>query len=333
MNLELRHLRVVCAIADSGSLTKAAATLGLAQPALTAQLHRIEHTLGGPLFERGRQGSRPTALGELVLARARVLLPAAADLQQEAVRLAHASPARLRIGAVNGPLVGGLVHRLSVEQPDAPITIHPAWSAEDLVAQVTAATLDYAIVGVCGDAPPPGEPGLVWRALAVDPVFVLLPEEHPLAGRPEVELAWLADARWGATPGDGCFGDCFARACAAAGFAPRPLYEADVAGCIDLVLAGEAVALCQPTFRLTPGLVAVPLAGTPLRWRHLIGWHPEEPAAASGDHIAGHAVAAYREAVRRTPRYARWLTEHPGFGAVDPGAGAGPTAAGHTATV
>jgi DNA-binding transcriptional LysR family regulator len=67
MNLELRHLRVVCAIAETGSLTKAAAQLGLAQPALTAQLQRIERALGGPLFERDRRGARPTALGELVL--------------------------------------------------------------------------------------------------------------------------------------------------------------------------------------------------------------------------------------------------------------------------
>ncbi|HCU51791.1 MAG TPA: LysR family transcriptional regulator, partial [Micromonosporaceae bacterium] len=76
MNLELRHLRVVCAIAETGSVTKAASLLGLAQPALTAQLQRIERTLGGPLFDRDRRGATPTALGELVLARARVVLPA-----------------------------------------------------------------------------------------------------------------------------------------------------------------------------------------------------------------------------------------------------------------
>ena len=90
MNLELRHLRVVCAIAETGSVTKAASALGLAQPALTAQLQRIERTLGGPLFERDRRGARPTALGELVLSRARVLLPAMKGLQDEAARLAGA---------------------------------------------------------------------------------------------------------------------------------------------------------------------------------------------------------------------------------------------------
>ena len=71
MDLELRHLRMICAIAEAGSVSRAASVLGLAQPALTAQLQRIERTLGGPLFERDRRGARPTAMGELVLSRAR----------------------------------------------------------------------------------------------------------------------------------------------------------------------------------------------------------------------------------------------------------------------
>src|SRR6201990_2865941 len=108
MNLELRHLKVVCAIAETGSVTKAASQLGLAQPALTAQLQRIERTLGGPLFERDRRGARPTALGELVLPRARVLLPAMKGLQDEAARLAGGDMAmsRYRLGRGNKPDLG-----------------------------------------------------------------------------------------------------------------------------------------------------------------------------------------------------------------------------------
>jgi DNA-binding transcriptional LysR family regulator len=313
VDLELRHLRVVCAIADQGSLTKAAAALGLAQPALTTQLQRIEESLGGMLFDRGRHGARPTALGELVLARARVVLPAVRGLRDEAIRLVNAGPTRYRIGAVNGPLLGGLVQRLSAEQPDAPITVQPAWSAADLAAQVSDAALDFALVGVCGNAPPPDGPELTWRTVALDPVFVLLREDHPLAAEDEVKLGDLADVRWGATPGDGCFGDCFARACAEVGFTPKPMYEVDVAGCVDLALGGNVV-LCQPTFRLVPGLVSVPLAGAPLRWRHLLGWHPGSPAAPHATRVARHTAAAYRAAVGRSPRYQRWLTEHPGFG-------------------
>src|SRR4051812_18113624 len=172
MNLELRHLKVVCAIAETGSVTKAASLLGLAQPALTAQLQRIERTLGGPLFERDRRGARPTALGELVLARARVLLPAMKGLQDEAARLAGRNTAaglsRYRIGSTGGPIIGGLVNRLSEDQPNAQISTHAAYLVDDLTADVLAGKLDLVQVGVCGDALPSAEQGLAWRTVAVD---------------------------------------------------------------------------------------------------------------------------------------------------------------------
>src|SRR3954454_3559078 len=104
MNLELRHLKVVCAIAETGSVTKAASQLGLDQPALTAQLQRIERTLGGPLFERDRRGAAHNALGEVGLSRARVRLPAMKGLQDEATLPAGAAGddtmTRYRIGAI-----------------------------------------------------------------------------------------------------------------------------------------------------------------------------------------------------------------------------------------
>ncbi|HEX2132819.1 MAG TPA: LysR family transcriptional regulator [Actinophytocola sp.] len=320
MELELRHLRVVCAVAESGSVTKAAARLGLAQPALTAQLNRIERALGGPLFERDRRGSRPTPLGELVLARARVLLPAVDDLRHEAARLSGTGePAiRFRIGSVGNSMVSGLVRRLSDSKPDTGITTQASWSAHELAELVAAGRLDFAIVGVCGDAPPPSEHGLEWRLIAVDVVGVLLPDDHRLAGGDEVNLADLAHSRWAATPGDGCFGDCFAAACARAGFTPEPMYETDLRVCMDLVQSGQAVALCQPTFRELSGLRALPLAGAPLRWRHLLGWHPEAPADAVAGQVHRYALAAYTDSLRHSPPYARWLANHPRFGGHTP---------------
>src|ERR1700712_2136508 len=200
MNLELRHLKVVCAIAETGSVTKAASQLGLAQPALTAQLQRIERTLGGPLFDRDRRGARPTALGELVLSRARVLLPAMKGLQDEAARLAGATNddimSRYRIGAVGGPILAGMVRRLSTVQPDAQITNHASYWVDELATMVAAGKLDYAQVGVCGDAMPSAEYGLVWQTIAVDAVCGLLQEDHPLAKGFDIDLAELADEHW-----------------------------------------------------------------------------------------------------------------------------------------
>jgi DNA-binding transcriptional LysR family regulator len=315
MNLELRHLKVVCAIAETGSVTKAASALGLAQPALTAQLQRIERTLGGPLFERDRRGARATALGELVLARARVLLPAMKGLQDEAVRLAGTALNQYRFGGVNSPILGRLVHRLATDQPHAQISTYASWYVDELAQLVLGDRLDYALSGVCGDATPSAEYGLTWQAISVDAVFVTLPESHPLAANDEVELADLADEQWVAAPGDGCFGDCFASACARAGFTPRKVYETDIRGCIDMVDAGAAVALCQATFRPVPGLVTRPLAGTPLRWRLLLGWHAEAPSARMADRILAYARTAYNDTIARNPHYRAGLLRNPAFGA------------------
>ena len=317
MNLELRHLRVVCAIAETGSVTKAASLLGLAQPALTAQLQRIERTLGGPLFERDRRGARPTALGELVLSRARVLLPAMKGLQDEAARLAAGSDdtmSRYRIGAIGGPVVGGMVHRLSQAQPDAQISTHASYYVEELATMVLAGKLDYAQVGVCGDAIPSADYGLVWQTIAVDGVCVLMPEDHPQAKGVEVDLAELAEEQWAAGTGDGCFADCFAAACARAGFTPRRVLETDIRGVVDMVESGLALGLCQPTFRPPAGLVHRPLAGAPLRWRQVLGWHPDSPAARIAPRLTSMAVEAYQEVVARNPSYVLWMAAHPQLG-------------------
>jgi DNA-binding transcriptional LysR family regulator len=322
MNLELRHLKVVCAIAETGSVTKAASQLGLAQPALTAQLQRIERTLGGPLFERDRRGARPTALGELVLARARVLLPAMKGLQDEAARLAGATGtetmSRYRIGAIGGPILGGMVHRLSMAQPDAQITTYATYYVEELANMLLAGKLDYAQVGVCGDAMPSADFGLVWQTVAVDAVCVLMPEDHPMAKGNDVDLAELATEQWVGGTGDGCFAECFAAACARSGFTPRRVLETDIRGCVDMVESGLALGLCQPTFRPPAALTHRPLRGAPLRWRLVLGWHPDSPAANTATTLMVMAQEAYQEVVSRNPLYVEWIADYPHLGgAVD----------------
>jgi DNA-binding transcriptional LysR family regulator len=316
VDIELRHLRIVCAIAEAGSVTKAAATLGLAQPALTTQLKRIERSLGGALFERDRLGARPTALGDLVLARAKVLLPALRGLQDEATEMVGAAKAaRYRVGATNGPVVGGLVQRLASAYPGHQVSVHATWSTAEIAEMVVVGDLDFALIGTCAGAVPPQHPGLVWQPVSIDPVWVLIRAGHPLADRPEVELAELAGERWVSAPGDRCFNDCFAAACARAGFTPQPLLEMDVANCFDLVAAGSAVALCQGMVRQIPGAVAMPLAGSPLQWRHLIGWDRGAVAARSAAKVRELAVHSYLDIIRQRDRYADWLAVHPGFGA------------------
>lgn len=173
--------------------------------------------------------------------------------------------------------------------------------------------LDFALIGACGESPPPMADRLVWEVIGIDPVFVMLPEDHPLAGEQELGLSALADECWADVPGDGCFADCFTAACARAGFTPVSVYETDTASVVHLVQVGRAIGLCRATFPPTPGLVTRPLTGSPLSWRHLLGRHPRSLAAgAAAGAVTGHTRSAYAEAVRRSDSYAGWLAAHPG---------------------
>src|SRR3954447_21106214 len=80
VELELRHLRALVAIAEAESISRAATQLRVPQPSLTAQLRRIEDTVGGKLFDRTPKGVQETALGRYMVGRARGVLAAAAHL-------------------------------------------------------------------------------------------------------------------------------------------------------------------------------------------------------------------------------------------------------------
>jgi DNA-binding transcriptional LysR family regulator len=94
MDLELRHLRCLVAIVDTGSFTDAAIELSLSQAAVSRTLLSLEAVLGVRLLHRTSRTVAPTTAGVQVLARARHLLAAADDL----VREATTGHTRLRIG-------------------------------------------------------------------------------------------------------------------------------------------------------------------------------------------------------------------------------------------
>ncbi|MFI1968690.1 hypothetical protein BLA24_11660 [Streptomyces cinnamoneus] len=315
MDLEVRHLKVVCAIADAGSITKAAAALGASQPTLTAQLRRIERLLGGALFVRSRKGASPTALGEFVLARARSVLPSIESIQRESALHTGSTQARrpLRYVATPGPLAVGLVRELQELFPGALPTLRTEANMSTAAGLVASGQQDLAAVVEYVRSFAPGLPsGLRSATVAVEPVFVLLPATHPLAGRAAVGLAELADVEWTlpASLGNGLF-ESFSAACAEAGFTATVRHEAEAAAARELIADGQAVGLGQATFRGTPGVVPRPLEGMPLRVRHLLLWHGEGALAAHAPAVAARAERVYAAAVRRSPHYLDWLADHP----------------------
>jgi DNA-binding transcriptional LysR family regulator len=94
MDLELRHLRCLVAIVDSGSFTDAAIELGISQAAVSRNLIALEQVLGVRLLHRTSRSVTPTTAGVHALAQARQVLAAADNLVAEATT----GHTRLRIG-------------------------------------------------------------------------------------------------------------------------------------------------------------------------------------------------------------------------------------------
>lgn len=96
MDLELRHLRCLVAIVDSGTFTDAAIELGISQAATSRNLMALERILGVQLLHRTSRNITPTTAGVHVLAKARQILAAADNLVTEAttghstLRVGHA---------------------------------------------------------------------------------------------------------------------------------------------------------------------------------------------------------------------------------------------------
>ncbi|MEJ5209994.1 MAG: LysR family transcriptional regulator, partial [Burkholderiales bacterium] len=85
--IELRHLRALAALAETGSVSRAAVRLNLTQSALSHQIASLEAYLGLALLERRRRPLRLTAAGEQLLALARRVLPEVDAVRQELARL------------------------------------------------------------------------------------------------------------------------------------------------------------------------------------------------------------------------------------------------------
>ena len=310
----MRHLRALCAIADTGSVRKAARHLGVTQPSLTTQLRRIEHTLGGQLFVRERSGSEPTELGRTVVSRARTIVAEMAALVVESRDAAlRASGVRLRVGSTGSTgsrAVAGWLRRLHARYPDWDTTIHIDVSANRLLRMVGGGQLDAVFVHEV-EGCPLHIPADVeqWVLVEREPQFVALSESHPCATREELRLADLAEARWMVEPSADGEWDGLRRAFGLAGLNPRVVLG-DYMTAADLVAAGEVVIPCQPTSVPRPGMVIRPLADEPLTVRLLMAFRARGADRTSLEEVFADLRSAYQEVAEANTTYRDWLSRH-----------------------
>lgn len=309
MELELRHLRVLCAVADAGSVGRAAADLGYSQPAVSTQLRRIEGHFGEPLFERGPTGVRPTSYGVEVVAQARDVLARAAAIGRRPGPGATSERRTLRVAATNSPMLVGMMTGLRARLPDVSLAVSSVYASSRIVELLEEGSVDAAIAADYPGRELEHSDAVAHRGIVTEPNFVALPARHPLAHRAQIGLAELAEEAWFLTPDDGAgWPGVFHTACAAAGFTPCAVHEflGDRQELQGLIADGLGVAVVQATTRPIPQVVVKPLIGTPLWCRYVLAWRRAAVTGATADALAQSATAAYRELVGQSPHLRTW---------------------------
>ncbi|MRX51212.1 LysR family transcriptional regulator [Paracoccus sp. S-4012] len=185
--LTLKQLRALLAVAETRSLTGAAARLGLTVPAVHAQLAGLESALAGAAFDRSDRFA-PTDEGRALITAARTAEAALARAAAEVAALRRGDAGRVALGVVSTAkyFAPGLVRALTDAVPGAEITLRVGNRAET-IADLAANAVDLAIMGR-----PPREPQVDATPLGPHPHGILLPPDHRLAGRAAVTAADLA---------------------------------------------------------------------------------------------------------------------------------------------
>ncbi len=240
-SFDLRQLECFCAVARTGSFTRAAEELGMAQPSLSEQINKLEQALGEALFERFSRRIELTAPGATLLPRARALLEEAAALPQylEAAREGVRGP--LRVGAIPtilpyflAPVLRGFVERF----PEVELQLRESIT-EDLLQQVLDGALDLAVVSV-----PVAETGLVMSELFREPLCLAVPEGHALASAGSVQLRRLTNERLLILKGGHCLREESLTVCERARAHFGAQFEADqFASIFELIRAGFGVSI------------------------------------------------------------------------------------------
>jgi molybdate transport repressor ModE-like protein len=241
--IEARHLRVLRAVAATGSFSAAARELGCTQPAVSQRMKALEASTGTPLLIRTGREMRLTQAGEALVRHASGILAGLTAAEEEIAAIAGLRAGRVRLASFpsgSSTLVPVALAALRAAHPGTRVSLvdaEPPRSVEMLREGDcdVALAFRYGATGAEWD-------GLVVRPLLTDRLVGLLPEGHRLAGSDTVAIGDLADEPWIA----GC-PRCrrhLVEVCEGAGFTPRIDFATDdYPAVIGLVGAGLGVAV------------------------------------------------------------------------------------------
>ncbi|MFE5888206.1 LysR family transcriptional regulator [Streptomyces sp. NPDC056462] len=251
-------LRTYVTVARLASFSEAARELGYTQSGVSQHIASLEQDLGAPLLTR--RPVAPTAAGERLLEHAGPLLLRLEAARADVVRMAAAPDRGLTLAAAST----ALGPRVLAALPASGVTLR-VLPRDEVPAAVATRTADLGLVdGLAAPSDPlrlPDVAPLTTYGVGEEPVCVLLPDTHPLAGRTGLRLGDLADARWLEAP-DASLPLAHLRAANGGhGFRPALRYEGtDIHTLTTLAATGHGLTLLPRSVATgVPGAVAVPL--------------------------------------------------------------------------
>ncbi|MEU6977558.1 MULTISPECIES: LysR family transcriptional regulator [unclassified Streptomyces] len=241
--IEARHLRVLRAVAATGSFSAAARELGCTQPAVSQQMKALESSAGTPLLIRTGREMRLTQAGEALVRHASGILAGLTAAEEEVAAIAGLRAGRVRLVSFpsgSSTLVPTALAALRAAHPGTRVSLVEAEPPRS-VEMLREGDCDVALAFRYGTGPDAWD-DLVVRPLLADRLVGLVPEGHRLAGAESVAIGELAEDPWIA----GC-PRCrrqLVDVCREAGFTPRIDFATDdYPAVIGLVGAGLGVAV------------------------------------------------------------------------------------------
>ncbi|MEU0091057.1 LysR family transcriptional regulator [Kribbella sp. NPDC006257] len=188
----LRALECLVAVLDTGSVTKAAATLHLSQPALSHQLAGLEREIGTPLLERLPRGVRPTTAGRAIADDARTAIAAAERVLTVGQSVAQGAEGHLRIAcavSMTAALLAPVLRTWYRRRPGITFTLTELTSADALADLVESGRADLAI------GPRPTQWNGSTDLVGIEEVVAAMVPRHPLARTDSVSFAEITQYR------------------------------------------------------------------------------------------------------------------------------------------
>jgi len=227
--LDVKRLRVLREVAAKGSFSAAAESLAYTQSAVSQQIAALEREAGTRLVDRSARGVRLTDAGRALVRHADVILARLRDAEAELEAIAGLRGGRVRVvsfASGGATLVPRAIAVFRERHPAVELSLEPAEGDEAFDALRSgdadiALTIDAEFCALdAGD--------LEVVHLLDDPMYAVLPRDHPLAAKPRIRLEELRDDSWIAGSARGCPDTMIlVRACNTAGFEPRIAFHSD----------------------------------------------------------------------------------------------------------